>query len=734
MASKRAWQRTQGQVDGFWQSMQEHALVSWVNGIFPTEPEAVEQTGPDGRCQLEAHLRGGHNITKQALVDKIRAVILQMPKRGSTKPLRPVLSQQGTGTEDVQMIAPERVADGERQATLDILWRIFLDLQLPRLVSQRQLELETERLTMGRPQRGLELDLNVPQGHPYLQALLAWAAVICAKHGLSVTDFSSSFASGRASCLLVHHYLPWLMPLSCIQDEAPPQAETMGENVSPNKGYTAYVCCRLLESAAEERAAFCIQTRWRQRNSWLPGAMRTTRALWSAAARCLQRAIRLWMLRQNLKRSAGTRKRMLAAVARLQARWKCRQQHSRYMQLRAACILLQAQYRGRLARGCFKRLKAAIKLQSLWRACTARQELASHKAARNVQARTRAAHMKARKKAAIHIQAAWRMHRVLRQRHAFCELRRCCTKAQAHARARLARARYLRQLKLIARFQACWRGFRTRSIIRKIKARASSKRRKAAALETLTAWLPVFVARTRFMQIRRAICCLQRLWRIQFQKRQVAVIRVQRMARGWLARQRFCTMYLGMVHIQAVWRGYLIRKHAPDAVYSARRHLEDANARAALLQDRQLLVLTTSGLQSLRSAKSLGAEEEEACTLLVFCMENSTYCCSLALGGDLVPAVTRMLKMVHLRKHEEQFCVVLSRLNSIHACCGAHAQNAIHKVLEALHSLLTRDEERESKHLQHVGGVKGMGPHKAASKLDGLRRQLHLLQLTLSRN
>ena len=38
--------------------MQEHALVSWVNGIFPTEPEAVEQTGPDGRCQLEAHLRG----------------------------------------------------------------------------------------------------------------------------------------------------------------------------------------------------------------------------------------------------------------------------------------------------------------------------------------------------------------------------------------------------------------------------------------------------------------------------------------------------------------------------------------------------------------------------------------------------------------------------------------------------------------------------------------------------
>ena len=33
------------------------------------------------------------------------------------------------------MIAPERVADGERQATLDILWRIFLDLQVGLVIS-----------------------------------------------------------------------------------------------------------------------------------------------------------------------------------------------------------------------------------------------------------------------------------------------------------------------------------------------------------------------------------------------------------------------------------------------------------------------------------------------------------------------------------------------------------------------------------------------------------------------
>ena len=34
------------------------------------------------------------------------------------------------GTEDELMITAESVADGERQGTLDILWRIFIDLQV----------------------------------------------------------------------------------------------------------------------------------------------------------------------------------------------------------------------------------------------------------------------------------------------------------------------------------------------------------------------------------------------------------------------------------------------------------------------------------------------------------------------------------------------------------------------------------------------------------------------------
>ena len=57
-------------------------------------------------------------------------------------------------------------------------------------------------------------------------------------------------------------------------------------------------------------------------------------------------------------------------------------------------------------------------------------------------------------------------------------------------------------------------------------------------------WNPVDVI------CRRAVCFLQHLWRIKFWRRCTACICIQRMARGWMARQRFCSMYLGMVHIQ----------------------------------------------------------------------------------------------------------------------------------------------------------------------------------------
>ena len=49
---------------------------------------------------------------------------------------------------------------------------------------------------------------------------IAWPIAIqpvCTLISLQVNNFTASFSDGRALCYLVHHYQPWLLPASDIQ-------------------------------------------------------------------------------------------------------------------------------------------------------------------------------------------------------------------------------------------------------------------------------------------------------------------------------------------------------------------------------------------------------------------------------------------------------------------------------------------------------------------------------------
>ncbi|CAN0404166.1 unnamed protein product, partial [Scytosiphon promiscuus] len=50
-----------------------------------------------------------------------------------------------------------------------------------------------------------------------LAALLAWCQAVCHGYGVPVQNFTTSFADGRALCLLLHHYYPWMIPLDAIR-------------------------------------------------------------------------------------------------------------------------------------------------------------------------------------------------------------------------------------------------------------------------------------------------------------------------------------------------------------------------------------------------------------------------------------------------------------------------------------------------------------------------------------
>jgi hypothetical protein len=86
-------------------------------------------------------------------------------------------------------------------------------MQLPALLDARVLHAEMERIT--KAGQGVSTGLWLPSlpraksgseaASQLLASLLKWAQVICAKSGVAIWDWASSFADGQAVCLLVTH-------------------------------------------------------------------------------------------------------------------------------------------------------------------------------------------------------------------------------------------------------------------------------------------------------------------------------------------------------------------------------------------------------------------------------------------------------------------------------------------------------------------------------------------------
>ena len=84
-------------------------------------------------------------------------------------------------------------------------------VQIPELLDARALHAEVERVTKAGQGKSPGLWLTSlskaksgsEAAAQLLALLLRWAQVICAKAGLAIRDWASSFADGQAICLLV---------------------------------------------------------------------------------------------------------------------------------------------------------------------------------------------------------------------------------------------------------------------------------------------------------------------------------------------------------------------------------------------------------------------------------------------------------------------------------------------------------------------------------------------------
>lgn len=198
------------------------------------------------------------------------------------------LSTIGVPTGDIH---PNYIVDGHKPQVLRLLWSIISSFTFDALLSRSKLRNEIQTITSS---NFSEICGNIEFCEDICDLLLGWCHAICSIFGLSVTNFSSAFADGKALCYLIHYYHPNILKLDKVlpTTNVPDRIENEHRNCAlacetmieiggiPNMFpivdscnppderstivCTAFLCARLLESSRERLAATVIQRMFRR--------------------------------------------------------------------------------------------------------------------------------------------------------------------------------------------------------------------------------------------------------------------------------------------------------------------------------------------------------------------------------------------------------------------------------------------------------------------------------------
>ena len=224
------------------------------------------------------------------------------------------LRKSGVGlSED---IAPHQIVDGNRSMVLKLMWTIIAHYCFPAVLDFDKVEEEIIRLrrqlfakqimTTGVPSAEVSATMESSQiDDRGKDVLLRWCQSVCVLFDIKISDFSLSFADGRALATIVHYYHPSMLPLNEIRpttrditnkqprkrltlDQArynetlnsklahtrlaelggiPNMMPTTNTTMVPDEKsmmvYLCYACSRLMDSTREVQACLLIQKRYR---------------------------------------------------------------------------------------------------------------------------------------------------------------------------------------------------------------------------------------------------------------------------------------------------------------------------------------------------------------------------------------------------------------------------------------------------------------------------------------
>ncbi|KAF5841191.1 hypothetical protein DUNSADRAFT_14022 [Dunaliella salina] len=356
-------------------------------------------------------------------------------------------------------------------------------------------------------------------------------------------------------------------------------------------------------AARAERAAVVLQASWRmhacraaylaqrQQVVFLQSLLRmhTHRVAYLELRGATVLAQRTWRsahAKSRARAAAAHERARVAAALHLQAVYRGKRVHDRWLQQRAAVMALQAAWRTRMIRlALHKQHAAATSIQASWRMHAARQHLvAMATAAAVMQAHVRGLSARrafaALQHGALVAQAAWR---ALAARKQLSQVKRSATALQVAWRARTARVLLRDQRDAAVYMQSLWRAR---------VAMDSVAHTLEAAMHLQAAWRGR-VVRQKLAQCQHAGTVVQAGWRAYVQRKCFVGLRdaVVVMQAGWrakAARAEYVCLKAAAVKVQAAWKCHAAQRQLRSAVHAAtaiqcawRRHAVQAQLVAA---------------------------------------------------------------------------------------------------------------------------------------------------------
>ncbi|NWR70859.1 ASPM protein, partial [Centropus unirufus] len=398
----------------------------------------------------------------------------------------------------------------------------------------------------------------------------------------------------------------------------------------------------------------------------------------------------------------------------------------KFHKIKESTIKIQASYRGYKARQWVKKLRAAQVIRAWFQGCRARREYASIiKAVRVIQSYFKTKQQQTwflkMKSCALTIQRRWRATLIARMiRHQFLATKNAAVKIQLayqqyrargllrrvpaaviiqkHLRAwqegRLQFMKYNKTRNAIIKLQAFIRGYLVRKKISEQKQKKKQLYFTAAAYHHISAikiqrayrihlilklaqnqvsfviiiqrWFRAKMQRKRFLRDYQRIIQLQRVIRGWLKHRHDAATIIQRNVRRFLACRRKRKFAVGIIKLQALWRGYSWRRSNDTIKIKALRHsLENANENSR--EENKLCNRTAIAIEYLLKYKHLSyiltalKHLEVATRLSPRCCENMAQSSAILTIFVLIRSCNRSVPCMDVIKYSIQVLLNVSK-------------------------------------------------------------------------